>query len=346
MREKIAKLMVVAGGLFVWLVASTSVMAGEPGAEEETRVVPSASVVGDQPNILIMGEDADRDTVPRHSKVFNRVLNALISELRREGFQVYDETAVSFQIINPGRVRRTDAELITIARRIKQPPIDVIIPFQIYASASKNAYSDIFDLHIRIFGRMIDAQSGRRLGNYEITMGPRELDPLPVKCNRDCILRNVGAQAKTIAHEVGAELARKLADASPSRFGAAARGYEGGAKDDVEGDDASPARVAKQYRKKGRCAGLTRDYVLLFRGFSGREITEVEESLVRIRGFDHIRSVKSGARLAEYSYRSCLADAALNRKLRQMLDFLDLRGTVRKSGIKFTIDRNAPPRRR
>ena len=30
----------------------------------------SAAVAGDEPNILIMGEDADQDTVPRHSRVF------------------------------------------------------------------------------------------------------------------------------------------------------------------------------------------------------------------------------------------------------------------------------------
>ncbi|MBT6531040.1 MAG: hypothetical protein HOK99_09005, partial [Betaproteobacteria bacterium] len=42
-------------------------------------------------NILIMGEDADSDTVPRNSRVFKRVLSGLSNELHDEGFNVYDE---------------------------------------------------------------------------------------------------------------------------------------------------------------------------------------------------------------------------------------------------------------
>ena len=46
-------------------------------------------------NILIMGEDANPDTVPRGSRVFSQVLDALANELIDEGFDVYDETAAA-----------------------------------------------------------------------------------------------------------------------------------------------------------------------------------------------------------------------------------------------------------
>jgi hypothetical protein len=103
---------------------------------------PSA-LAQQQPNLLIMGEDADLDTVPRNSRIFNRVLRAIEAELQAEGFAVYDETAVSMGITDPARVRRTDAELITVARRVQDAPIDAIIVFQIYASTEENAYGII-----------------------------------------------------------------------------------------------------------------------------------------------------------------------------------------------------------
>ena len=103
----------------------------------------TVAVAGEQPNLLVVGDDADQDTVPRNSRIFNRVLAALIGDMNERGFKVYDETAASMDITNPGRVRRTDAELISIAQRIPKPPIDVIVVFQVYASVQQNAYSDI-----------------------------------------------------------------------------------------------------------------------------------------------------------------------------------------------------------
>ena len=44
----------------------------------------------DNPNILVMGEDADEDTVPRNSRVFKRVLTALQGQMDYYSFNVYD----------------------------------------------------------------------------------------------------------------------------------------------------------------------------------------------------------------------------------------------------------------
>ena len=48
-----------------------------------------------RPNVLIVGEDADHDTVPRNSPVFKRMLNALSNELHDQGFSVFDKTAIT-----------------------------------------------------------------------------------------------------------------------------------------------------------------------------------------------------------------------------------------------------------
>ena len=123
---------------------------------------PSAAYAGEQPNVLVMGEDADPDTVPRNHRVFNRVIEALATELGQLGFQVYDETAVSLDVTRQGRIRRSDAELITVAKRIQQPPIDVIAVFSIYVNVQENINADIWDLGIRIPGRLLQVQTGRR----------------------------------------------------------------------------------------------------------------------------------------------------------------------------------------
>ena len=60
-----------------------------------------AAKAADQPNVLIMGEDADEDTVPRHSRIFNRVSDALRTRMMELGFKVYNETAVTMNITMP-----------------------------------------------------------------------------------------------------------------------------------------------------------------------------------------------------------------------------------------------------
>ena len=297
----------------------------------------TVAVAGEQPNILVMGEDADRDTIPRHSRVFNRVLNALISELQMKGFKVYDETAAGMNITNPGRVRRTDAELFTVARRIKTPPIDVVTSFQIYANAEKNPYSDIMDLRIRVSGRMLNVATSQRLGNYEVSFGPGDLAPLPVKCGKDCILENVGKQAKEIAHEVGAALAMKLDGLSPARPGSTAAGGSGGGV-----VVPVPAQPQPPVMRSG-CTGLTTAYRITFQSFLPREVSEIESHLVAFKGYDHMRPVKSGARIIEFWYESCSDIMRLNRNLRQMLSFMGLQGQVSQRGNNFVVTKIPAP---
>ena len=112
----------------------------------------------DKPYLLIMGEDADEDTVPRNSRVFKRVLDALSNQLHDEGFDVFDETAVSLDNFAQGRVRRTDAELIDISRTLVRPPMDVVVLFSIYAAAEKKSYTT--KIRIRIPGQSCSADFG------------------------------------------------------------------------------------------------------------------------------------------------------------------------------------------
>ncbi len=268
-------------------------------------------MAGEQPNLLVMGEDADKDTVPRNSRVYKRVLDALASEMDLEGFAVYDEVAVTLDDFNQGRVRRTDAEIIDIARSVKKPPIDVAVIYAIYASAKKTSYT--MKIRTRSTGRLLNVRSGQRLGNFEVEL-PRA-DNAPTNCTRECILETVGKNAKTLAHDLGVVLAKKLDYLSPTGSGDPAV---------KEGDG-----------KKG----MSNSYSLVFTGFTPDDVTRIEEYMVAFKGYQHHRPVTSSLRTNEYWYETGSEVARLNRNLRLMLEHMGTDGRVVYSGNTFTVEK-------
>ncbi len=280
-------------------------------------------------NVLIMGEDADLDTVPRNSRVFNRVVQALAAELSRAGFRVYDETAVTMDVTNPARVRRTDAELLTVAKRVPNVPIDMVVVFQIYASAEQNVYApDIIDLRIRVSGRIVHVQSGRAVENFEVSYGPGELPSLPQGCNRDCVLEHVGEEARKIAADVGDVLATMLSSMTGTQ-----------PQQQTTTTGTVTTQPATTMPSPG-CGGmLTTAYTLEFRGFESEEITRIEEYLVVFKGYDHHRPVRVMRTSAEYWYETCSDQARLNRNLRLMAEQMGIEARISLVGNKFEIDK-------
>ena len=305
----------------------------------------TAVYAGEQPNVLVMGEDADPDTVPRNHRVFNRVIEALATEVGQLGFQVYDETAVSLDVTRQGRIRRSDAELITVAKRIQQPPIDVIAVFSIYVNVQKNINADIWDLGIRIPGRLLQVQTGRRVDSFEVDYPVGTLPPVPPNClndartDQDCLFEFVGGQAKRIAEDLGNALATKLDFQSPTAAQSA-----GGSMTSPDVADASPGPVAPpKLGGQPQCVGMTTAYVIALVGFDPEEVTAIEEYLVAFSGYDHHRPLRTTARVTEYWYESCSDVARLNRNLRLMLDQMGVQGRLAMTSTRFQIDKIAPP---
>lgn len=270
----------------------------------------------DQPNILIMGEDADEDTVPRHSRIFNRVALALQSHMQERGFTVFDETAATMDVTNPARVRRSDAELITVARAISTP-INVIVPFQIYAFSQDNAYSDIKELKIRVVGRLIEVNTGKALGNFEVSVGPRGLRPLPVNCDRDCVLEHVGDESKIVANEVALILADKMRNivASPA----------------AASEASAPAGTAK-------CdEGLATAYMIVIKDVAGEDIRKIEDMLVSFPGYKAHRPIRSQSRYTELWYETCSDRARLQRNVQSMVEMFPGTNRVALSANQFEI---------
>lgn len=283
-------------------------------------------------NIVMMGEDADEDSVPRGNRIYNRVVQALGEEMNVRGFQVFDETAVAMTITEPGRVRRRDAELIDVARAVQAPPLDVMGVFTIYASARDSSFSDVVRPAIRIPGRLLNVATGQQIGSFEVT--GLQLPPLPVNCDRECLLENVGAEARVLAAELADALATKLegftaAPASATPLTALPLG-----KGDTPVVTTAPAAGSE-------CGGLPTAYVIRFEGFDATEIAALEEYVNAYSCVAGVRPVRASARAAEYWYETRSDSARLNRNLRLTLEHMDVPGQVRFAGNSFVVTKVA-----
>lgn len=290
-------------GLLVWITGCAS---SHVDAQQRT---------GQKPNLLIMVQDHDPDTVKRDTRVYKRVYDALSEMLNEAGFAVYNETAVTLDGYEQGRTRRTDAEMIDIARSVNRPPIDVVVWFEIYASARDVGYTT--KVRVRTVGRLFNVRTGQDLGNFEIT-SPQEWNAQP-KCSRECILETIGDYAKILGNDVGAVISEKLAwMINPS----GGRGDSGTALDGA--------------------------YTLIFDGFSREEVMRFEEYLVQFSGYQTHRPTYTSARRAEYWYESTITPARLDRNLNRMLEEVGVRGNVQFSLNKITVQkiilRGNPPK--
>lgn len=161
------------------------------------------ALAADLPRVMIVGEDADPDTVPRNSRVFKRVLNAISNELLDEGFDVKDETALTVDTHIQGRSRRNDAELITIA---KDAGIDVLFIFSVYPNMKSTASGK--RATARVEGRLLKVYTGSRMGNFEHE--PQRDVPLSNPVTRSSLLEDLGKISKEVGREVGSALAKRL----------------------------------------------------------------------------------------------------------------------------------------
>ncbi|WP_232629919.1 hypothetical protein [Methylobacterium sp. Leaf118] len=287
-----------------------------------------------RPNLVVMGEDADEDSVPRGNRIFQRVIAELSETMNLRGYNVYDETAVAMGFTQANRVRRRDAELIEVARAVQNPPLDVVAVFQIYASAAKSAYSDIVRPEVRIPGRLLNVRTGQSLGAFEVA--GLQLPPLPQGCDRECLLERVGAEAKTIAGDVAAALAAKLDGVIAPR-----RSTDAGAPPPDAAPPSGLGGAAAAAPGAEACGGLPSAYVVKLNGFSAQEVQAAEEYMAAFRCYEHHRPVRAGGATAEYWYETRSDSARLGRNLRLMLEHMSAPGQVQFSGNTFVISRVA-----
>ena len=304
------------------------------GALASTLISPAEAQ--QRPNIVVMGEDADEDTVPRGNRIFNRVIRELAETMNLRGYNVYDETAAAMGITQPGRVRRRDAELIEVARAVQTPPLDVVAIFQIYASAQKSLYSDIVRPDVRVAGRLLNVRSGQSLGSFEVT--GLQLAPLPLGCDRECLLERVGAEAKLLSSDLAQALTQKLDGIITPRRATDGSGI-GSVTEVVPGAGAAGAGAAGVGTEG--CTGFPTAFVIRVNGFSGAEVQAVEEYMRAFKCYDHHRTVRASTSQTEYWYETRIDSARLNRNLRLMLEHMNVGAQVTMSGNVIALGKVA-----
>ncbi|MCJ8293954.1 MAG: hypothetical protein MJK15_06060 [Colwellia sp.] len=271
-------------------------------------ISPTAVQAANNANILVIGNDANKGSVPRNSPIFNRVIGALANQMHDNNFDVFDETAITLDAFGQNRINRTDAEIINIARSITRPPIDIAVIFSIYVNTQAQGYST--KVSSRIEGRLLNVQTGRRLGNFEIDNNKPW--NVPSSCNLDCILANSNDNSRLMASDLGAVLAAKLAwmtDGGNSHLGLDRPGTN----------------------------QMNTGYNLIFDGFSAETFAELEEYLVVFSGYDSYRPTEIRYTRTEIWYKSSIGTAKLLRNIKKMLAELDLKATINFTGNTFTV---------
>jgi hypothetical protein len=231
-------------------------------------------------------------------------------------FTVLDETAATMDVTNPARVRRSDAELISVARAVRTP-INVIVPFQFYAFSQNNAYSDIKELKIRVAGRLIEVNTGKALVNFEVSVGLRGLRPLPVNCERGCVLEHVGDEPKIVANEVGLILTDKMRNIA-----------------------ASPAAVSEVSVKAATAdcdEGLATAYMIVIKDFASEDIRKIEDMLVTFPGYKSHRPLRSQSCYTELWHEACSDRARLQRNVQSMADMFPGKNRVALADNQFEV---------
>src|SRR5215470_7071606 len=251
------------------------------------------------PNIIIAGEDADKDTIPRGNRNFNRIQRAIAEQLLARGFKVFDETAVTPHLPQ-GRKRRQLPELLQSAKWAKAP-IDIIVVFQIYASVRPMPHvHDTYQPFVRVDGRLLKVRGGQDLGGFEFG-SDIEFGPIPGSCVNgkppgECVIEAVGDQARLIGSAVGNALATKLAVyLRPDKF-------PGVALPTVSSE--APIVGKSEVHNEGKfCDGMDgTPYVLRIRDFDGTELNRLEEAFTSFACYQHHRVMVSQPGMTDYWY--------------------------------------------
>ncbi|WP_432735900.1 hypothetical protein [Maridesulfovibrio sp. FT414] len=274
-------------------------------------VVPSLSLAGDLPRLMIVGEDADPDTIPRNNRVFNRVMSAIANELINRGFDVKDETALTHTTHVQDRTRRDDAELIQIA---KDAGIDVLIIFSIYPNVNSNQNS--VRATARVEGRLLSVWDGSRLGNFEAE--PQQYQLVPSPYGRNEVLESVGKMSKIIGSDVAAVLADRLEGYYPEGGGAAAT--DGGSSVGT--------------------GGRVKEWTLIFDGFTDDDMLDVEDYITIFTGYDSHRPKSNALNTSSHHevwYNTSIDSAHLKRNFTKMLKKLNMQGRIYISGQEVKI---------
>ncbi|MEP1334549.1 MAG: hypothetical protein ABJK43_17740 [Lentilitoribacter sp.] len=289
-----------------------------------------------RPNLMIMVQDNDVDTVPAaRQRIMSRVAQAINTQLSAKGHNMYDASTVTQDIVLSPNRREARQALIEVARAVTQPPIDAALLFKLYATAKGGNYSTVKRLNIRIEGDLLNLASGQVIGGFETSAFDRPA--LPLNCDRDCVLEEVGKHSRVIAQD--------LADAIDVQL----TGYlnAAGTNSAVSGAVTTPSAgsanvaqtVAGNAGANATCTGFPHSYAMSFIGFDGQDSSTIEEFLNSFTCKTQIRALASSNNKLGFWYETTANDTILRRNLRTMLEFMEVKAQVNIAGTQIRISK-------
>lgn len=330
--------------LITAFVTATSIFAMTPMAQAATI------------NVLVAQEDWDEDSVERNNRIQNAVLSTLNqtlnapayqSELKRygiTGMDVYDETALTLDFYQQDQTRRQDEEIISIARTINNPDLDVVVPYTLYARAVTDPYTGVVKLQMSMNYRALSVRDGRYLAgdNLDIdTAGvPFTGCAASLKgtaADPHCVKEFVSENGERLARNAGNKLAIQLAGLLGRAYGSAApaaggAGGDGGSYAQGGGglDGGTPA-----VRSSVNCGSIPATFNVTWRGFEQRQINAIEEHMHFWKCALEVDVTDSDFSEITFSYKTRADQQRVLRNIRLMLELM---GTVAEPQ---TVGRNS-----
>lgn len=193
-------------GVAVLLAAATSAFLAR------LQETPSQPVAAAQPNqtpriqrVMVVGDDG-AGAIPRTDATFETALAAFEDELRRGGFEVQAGGAVSTNNEALDGVRRTDAEIVQLARRQQPASPDALVLFSVFVRLDFTNAAQTAS--IRGAATLLRVADVRTLGAFEWTSPSRWT--LPYTCDRPCVVQTAGADAPTVASAIAGQILAAL----------------------------------------------------------------------------------------------------------------------------------------
>ena len=307
--------------------------------------------------VLVAQEDWDKESLPRNNRIQRAVLNtwnstlnapAVLRQMKRygiEGLDVYDETAVSLNFYQQDRTRRRDEELISLARQIKNPRIDVLVLYTLYARAVKEPYTNLTKLLTSMSYRALDTRSGRFFGGDNLDIDPDGV--VMTGCatgingvgpDAHCVKEFVSRNGERLARDAGNAMALRLAALLGQQYG----DTSGASQDtndklgDADGfkDDDAGAGTGVARKGIGRCKNIPTTFIVEYQGFTPRQKNLIEANMSNWRCGLDLDAAVGGSSLsnAAYEYKTRLNEGQLIRQVRLMTELMGVVAEVRNQG--------------
>jgi len=310
--------------------------------------------------MLIMQKDHDPASLKRGSRIqrgvlnaFNQALNApSAADLQRRygigGIDVYDEVALTLPFDSQGRTRRSQQELLSVVRKLRNPRIDVILLYTLYARAVKEKFIEVNSLQMSMSYRVLDVRSGRFLGGDNVDIDPSGV-PFPgcaggKSPDPHCVAEFVSGQAERLVRDAGVTIATQLAAMIGKRDDRSSVGQDRRTADNRDPISGGTGRYSKDHIRRV-CRAFPTEFQITFRGLAKRDVRYISEQMDAWPCRIDIGLSQSSASESSYIYKVRADEAKLKHTLEQTLEFIGIAGNIETRGRNTILVKAIPLRR-